>query len=500
MNALKAAVRKYLETSLVARIAIGIVVGAILAVLVPKAAFIGILGDLFVGALKSIAPVLVAVLVMSSLCQGSSKLDGRFGMVIFLYMLTTFLAAFIAVFFSFLFPQTLSLVAEGVEQAAPGGLGEVLKNLLMNIIVNPVQATASANYMGILFWAAAMGMALKKAASNTTRRFLSDISDAVSQCVHWIINLAPFGICGLVFSTVTGSGFKTFMSYGKLLVLLVGCMLTVSLIINPIIVGLILRANPYPLVWKCLRESGFTAFFTRSSAANIPVNMELCERLGLDKDVYSVSIPLGATINMDGAAITITIMTLAAANTMGIRVDFATALLLSVLSALAACGASGVAGGSLLLIPMACSLFGISNDVAMQVVGVGFIIGVVQDSVETALNSSGDVLFAATAEYAQWRKEGRPLPEILGGKPAADADRRSADAQEHSQDGRRNRPAGDSRRNKQSRNGQQDQNFSRDGQAFGETQNSQGRRKNRNPQNTYKSRRPRNPQKNRNPE
>ncbi len=415
MQSLKSIAKKYSETSLILRIAIGIVIGAILAVIVPKAAFIGIFGDLFVGALKSIAPLLVAVLVMSSLCQGSAKLDSRFGMVIFLYMLTTFLAAFIAVLFSFAFPQTLTLATETVEQVAPGGLGEVLYNLLMNIIVNPIQATVSANYMGILFWSAVMGMALKKTASEGTRRFLSDISDAVSQGVRWIINLAPFGICGLVFSTVTGSGFKTFMSYGKLLALLVGCMLTVSLIINPIIVGFILKANPYPLVFKCLRESGFTAFFTRSSAANIPVNMELCEDLGLDKDVYSVSIPLGATINMDGAAITITIMTLAAANTVGVNVSFATAFLLSVLSALAACGASGVAGGSLLLIPMACSLFGISQDIAMQVVGVGFIIGVVQDSVETALNSSGDVLFAATAEYAQWRKEGRPLPELLGG-------------------------------------------------------------------------------------
>ena len=398
MNALKSIAKKYSETSLILRIAIGIVIGAILAVALPKAAFIGIFGDLFVGALKAIAPVLVAVLVMSSLCQGSSKLDSRFGLVIFLYMLTTFLAAFIAVLFSFAFPQTLDLAVESVEQAAPGGLGEVLYNLLMNIIVNPLQATVSANYMGILFWSAIMG-----------------IAEAVSQGVRWIINLAPFGICGLVYSTVTGSGFKAFMGYGKLLAVLVGCMLTVSLIINPIIVGFILKANPYPLVWKCLRQSGFTAFFTRSSAANIPVNMELCEELGLDKDVYSVSIPLGATINMDGAAITITVMTLAAANTVGVNVSFGTALVLSVLSALAACGASGVAGGSLLLIPMACSLFGISPDIAMQVVGVGFIIGVVQDSVETALNSSGDVLFAATAEYAEWRKQGRPLPDILGG-------------------------------------------------------------------------------------
>ena len=414
----KTAAVKYNSVSLIARIVCGLIIGLLLGLLVPGAALIGVFGDLFVGALKSIAPVLVAVLVMSSLCQGSAKLDSRFGLVIFLYMLTTFLAAFIAVLFSFAFPQTLNLAVESAEQAAPGGLGEVLYNLLMNIIVNPLQATVSANYMGILFWSAILGMALKGIASETTKQFLSDIADAVSQGVRWIINLAPFGICGLVFSTVTDSGFKTFMGYGKLLAVLVGCMLTVSLIINPIIVGFILKANPYPLVWRCLRESGFTAFFTRSSAANIPVNMELCEELGLDKDVYSVSIPLGATINMDGAAITITVMTLAAANTVDIKVSFATALVLSVLSALAACGASGVAGGSLLLIPMACSLFGISQDIAMQVVAVGFIIGVVQDSVETALNSSGDVLFAATAEYAEWRKQGRPLPDFLGGNKA----------------------------------------------------------------------------------
>ena len=294
MSTLKSIAKKYSDTSLILRIAIGIVLGAILAVAIPQVSFISIFGDLFVGALKAIAPVLVAVLVMSSLCQGSAKLDSRFGLVIFLYMLTTFLAAFIAVLFSFAFPQTLNLAVESAEQAAPGGLGEVLYNLLMNIIVNPLQATVSANYMGILFWSAILGMALKGIASETTKQFLSDIADAVSQGVRWIINLAPFGICGLVFSTVTDSGFKTFMGYGKLLAVLVGCMLTVSLIINPIIVGFILKANPYPLVWRCLRESGFTAFFTRSSAANIPVNMELCEELGLDKDVYSVSIPLGA--------------------------------------------------------------------------------------------------------------------------------------------------------------------------------------------------------------
>ncbi|MBR1476723.1 MAG: serine/threonine transporter SstT [Lachnospiraceae bacterium] len=416
MKALKAIADKYNSASLIFRIFIGIVTGIILALIFPNATWISTLGDLFVGALKSIAPVLVAVLVSSSLCQGTGKLDRRFGMVILFYMLTTFLAAFVAVIVSFMFPVNLTLATEAGEQAAPGGVGEVLYNLLMNIIVNPIQATASANYMGILFWSAILGLTLKGIASDTTKTFLSDLADAVSQGVRWIINLAPFGICGLVFASVSGNGLNIFVTYGKLVALLVGSMLVVSLIIDPLIVAVSLHVNPYPLVWRCLKESGVTAFFTRSSAANIPVNMALCEKLGLDKDMYSVSIPLGATINMDGAAITITIMTLAAAHTVGISVDIPTALILSVLAALAACGASGVAGGSLLLIPMACSLFGISNDVAMQVVGVGFIIGVIQDSVETALNSSGDVMFAATAEYYQWRKEGKPLPEFLTGK------------------------------------------------------------------------------------
>ena len=413
MKAFKKVVEKYNSVSLIFRIFIGIVVGVVIALIFPGAPWISIFGSLFVGALKAIAPVLVAVLVSSALCQGAAKLDKRFGMVIFLYLITTLIASIVAVIASFVFPQTMVL-AEGVgEQTPPGGLGEVLSNLLMNIIVNPVQATASANYMGILLWSVIFGMALKKIASDTTKQMLSDFSDAVSQGVKWIINLAPFGICGLVYDSVSNNGLNIFIDYGKIVALLVGSMLTVSLVINPIIVAICLRCNPYPLVWRCIKESGFTAFFTRSSAANIPVNMELCEKLGLDKDVYSVSIPLGATINMDGAAITITIMTLAAANTVGVHVDIPTAFIMSFLAAVAACGASGVAGGSLLLIPMACSLFGISNDIAMQVVGVGFIIGVIQDSVETAINSSGDVLFAATAEYYEWRKQGKPLPDFL---------------------------------------------------------------------------------------
>ncbi|MBO4864630.1 MAG: serine/threonine transporter SstT [Eubacterium sp.] len=410
---MKKVIEKYNSFSLISRIFVGIVIGVILALLVPKATWIAIFGKLFVGALKAIAPVLVAVLVASALCQGAAKLDKRFGMVIFLYLITTLIAAFVAVIASFMFPQTMILAEGAGEQTPPGGLGEVLNNLLMSIIVNPIHATANANYMGILLWAVVFGIALKKVASDGTKQMLQDFSDAVSQGVKWIINLAPFGICGLVFDSVSSNGLNIFVDYGKIVALLVGCMLMVSLVINPIIVAICLRTNPYPLVWRCIKESGFTAFFTRSSAANIPVNMELCEKLGLDKDVYSVSIPLGATINMDGAAITITIMTLAAANTVGVQVDIPTAFIMSFLAAVAACGASGVAGGSLLLIPMACSLFGISNDIAMQVVGVGFIIGVIQDSVETALNSSGDVLFAATAEYYEWRKAGKELPDFM---------------------------------------------------------------------------------------
>ena len=362
--------------------------------------------------------MLVAVLVAASLCQRSAKLDGRFALVIFFYLFSTFLAACAAVGASFLFPQTIALT-EGVAQdtaAAPEGIGEVLGGLLKSIVDNPVQAVAHGNYLGILFWAVIIGMALKKFASDGTQEMMRNFSDAVTQVVRWIINLAPFGIMGLVFTSVSESGMDIFVDYGKLILILVGTMLTVALILNPLIVGIALRRNPYPLVLRCLRESGLTAFFTRSSAANIPVNLSLCEKLGLDRDMYSVSIPLGATINMDGAAVTITVMTLATVNTLGIKVSVPTAILLAFLSSLAACGSSGVTGGSLLLIPMACSLFGVSDAVSMQVVGVGFIIGVIQDSMETAINSSGDVLFTATAEYVLWKKQGRPLPPFLGGK------------------------------------------------------------------------------------
>ena len=403
---MKKLLKKWNDLSLIVRILIGLIIGVVLGLTVPGATYIGTLGNLFVGALKAIAPILVFVLVTSSLAQAKGGIGKKFGRIIFLYILTTFLAAVLAVFASFLFPVKLTL-ATAVEQAAPSGIGEVLAGLLNNIFTNPVVALSSANYVGILFWAVVLGLAFKKFAADSTKTFLSDLSDAVSQAVRWIINLAPLGIMGLIFTSVSTNGLSIFTDYGRLLLVLVGCMLTMFLIIDPIIMAIMLRKNPYPLIFRCFKESGITAFFTRSSAANIPVNMALCEKLGLNRDMYSVSIPLGATINMDGAAITITVMSLAAAYTMGVAVDIPTAILLSVLATLGACGASGVAGGSLLLIPMACSLFGISADVAMQVVGVGFIIGVIQDSVETALNSAGDVEFAATAEFMQWKKAGK---------------------------------------------------------------------------------------------
>ncbi len=417
MKVIKKTLRLYTDSSLILRIIIGIAVGVVLALLVPQATWISMGGVLFVGALKAIAPVLVAVLVMGSLCQSSAKLDGRFGLVIFLYLFSTYLASFTAVVASFLFPQTITLSDSLMAQstAAPDGLGEIVTSLLQSIIANPIEAVSGGNYLGILFWSIVIGMALKKFADEATQTLMTNLSDAITQVVRWIINLAPFGILSLVFSAVSESGFDIFVTYGKLMILLVCTMLTVALVINPLIVFLVLRRNPYPLVFRCIKGSGLTAFFTRSSAANIPVNMSLCEKLGLDRDMYAVSIPLGSTINMDGAAVTITVMALATAHTLGIEVSLPTAMLLSFLSALAACGTSGVTGGSLLLIPMACSLFGIPDSVSMQVVGVGFIIGVIQDSMETAINSSGDVLFTATAEYAQWKKQKKSLPTFLGG-------------------------------------------------------------------------------------
>ena len=415
---MKAIINFYNHMSLIIRILIGMIIGALIGMFYKSAVVIPLFGTLFVGALKAIAPILVFVLVVSALAQGSEKMDSKFGTVIALYMLSTLLAAVVAVAGSFILPQDMVFAEEYVAESVPQGVGEVLISVLTKMVANPIDAMINANYIGILLWAVILGLALKRIASDETKRMLQDASEAVSQAVRWVINLAPFGIMGLVYSTVSTNGLEIFTKYGKLLALLVGCMLAVALVVDPLIAFIYLKRNPYPLVFRCLRESGITAFFTRSSAANIPVNMALCEKLGLDKDMYSVSIPLGATINMDGAAITITVMTLCAAHTLGIAVDIPSAILLSVMATLAACGASGVAGGSLLLIPMACSLFGIPNEIAMQVVGVGFIIGVVQDSVETMINSSGDVMFAATAEYHQWIKEGRAdeLPTWLGGK------------------------------------------------------------------------------------
>ncbi len=399
----------YTKSPLILRIAIGLVIGICLGLWVPQAEFITIFGDIFVGALKAIAPVLVFTLVIASLSSAGEGIGKRFKKVVFFYMLSTFLAAVVAVVGSYMFKVTIPLAA-AAEQSAPTGLGEVFKTLISNMVMNPVQSILSANYVGILTWAIIFGLALRIGAGEKTKAVLADISNAVSKTVAWVIQLAPFGIMGLVYASISEYGIEIFTSYGQLLLVLVGCMIAVALIVDPLIVGISLKKNPYPLVFKCFKESGVTAFFTRSSAANIPVNMTLCEKLGLDKEYYSVSIPLGATINMDGAAITITVMSLAAAFSQGINVNIVLAILLSFVATLGACGASGVAGGSLLLIPMACSLLGVGQDIAMQVVAVGFIIGVVQDSLETAINSSGDVLFCATAEFLEWKKEGKKLP------------------------------------------------------------------------------------------
>ena len=389
---------KWSQTSLVLRILVGLIIGASLGLIVPQWTGISILGIVFISALKAIAPILVAVLVAASIAKAGGGLGPRFRVVISQYLLSTFIAALCAVIGSFLFPVTLQL-RDVVEGSAPGALTDVFSNLLTNMVTNPMLSMSQANYIGILFWAILIGIALKLKASQKTIDVVHDFSQVITQVVKWVIQFAPFGILGLVFSSVSESGLEVFTTYGHLVLLLVGCMLVNALIFNPLISFLMLRRNPYPLLFTCLKESGLQAFFTRSSAANIPINMNLCKKLGLDEDFYSVSIPLGATINMDGAAVTITVMTLAVAHTVGVDVSFTSALFLSIIATLAACGASGVAGGSLLLIPMACSFFNIGNDIAMQAVAVGFIIGVVQDSMETALNSSGDVFFTATAEY-----------------------------------------------------------------------------------------------------
>ena len=401
---MKNLLKRWNDTSLVLRILCGLILGVILGLAAPQATPVALLGDLFVGALKAVAPILVLFLVMTALSRHQEGQKTNMSQVIVLYLLGTFIDGCVAVVTSFLFPVTLELTAAQEQTAAPGGIGEVLHTLLMNLVANPVDALVNANYIGILAWAVLLGVALRKADPGT-KRALENIADAVSQVVRWVISCAPFGVMGLVFNSISQLGVESLLSYGKLILLLVGTMVFVALVVNPLIAFVFLRRNPYPLVLKCLWRSGLTAFFTRSSAANIPVNLKLCEELGLDEDTYAVSIPLGSTINMGGASITISILALAAAHTLGIQVDIFTAIILCVLSAVSACGASGVAGGSLLLVPLACSLFGISNDVAMQVVGVGFIVGVIQDSCETAINSSTDVLYTAVAELSQRREK-----------------------------------------------------------------------------------------------
>lgn len=385
--------------SIVKQIVAGLILGAIIGVAWPDAAAgVGVLGDLFVGALKAVAPILVLVLVAASIANKKRSESTHIRPILFLYLLGTFSAALVAVVASFLWPSVIQLKNLTDALSPPGSVVEVLRTLVMSAVDNPVAALLNANYIGILVWAVALGLALRSAHA-TTKNAMGDLSLGVSYIVHGVIRLAPIGIIGLVAAIVADSGIDALLGYVKLLAVLLGCMLFIALVVNPFLVFLRLRHNPYPLVFACLRESAVTAFFTRSSAANIPVNMRLAKRLGLPEETYSVSIPLGATINMAGAAVTITVLTLAAVNTLGIQVDLPTALLLSVVAAVCACGAAGVAGGSLLLIPLACSLFGISNDVAMQVVGVGFVIGVLQDSTETALNSSTDVLFTAAGSY-----------------------------------------------------------------------------------------------------
>lgn len=396
--------------SLVKQILVGLIAGIILALVSTQAALaVGLLGTLFVGALKAVAPVLVLMLVMASIANHKQGQKTSIRPILFLYLLGTFSAALIAVVVSFIFPSTLILATHTADITPPSGITEVLKGLLNSIIANPIHALLNANYIGILAWAVGLGIALRHAA-DTTKVLINDMSDAVTKVVRVVIRFAPLGIFGLVASTMAETGFGVLLGYAHLLVVLIGCMLVVALIVNPLIVYWKIRSNPYPLVFACLRESGVTAFFTRSSAANIPVNMEMCKKMNLHEDTYSVSIPLGATINMAGAAITITVLTLAAVHTLGIPVDLPTALLLSVVAAICACGASGVAGGSLLLIPLACGMFGIPNEIAMQVVAVGFIIGVLQDSAETALNSSTDVIFTAAACQADDARLANPDP------------------------------------------------------------------------------------------
>jgi serine/threonine transporter len=390
---------KIKSTGLVSQIIIAIILGSLLAVIAPEVAkSFSMFGSLFVSALKAVAPILVFFLVASSIANQKVNSDAELKPIIGLYLIGTLSAAFVAVGLSFLFPTTLTLDLVGASANPPQGLGEVLSTLAFKVVENPISALANGNFIAVLAWGLGLGFSLKHASSHT-KTTVHDFSEAISSIVRVVIRFAPIGIFGLVANTIATTGFSALAEYSQLVVILLSAMLIMALVINPLIVFLITKKNPYPLVFICLRESGITAFFTRSSAANIPVNMALCKKLDLHEDTYSVSIPLGATINMAGAAITITVLTLAAAHSLNVEVDFGTAILLSIVASISACGASGVAGGSLLLIPLACGLFGINEDIAMQVVAIGFIIGVIQDSAETALNSSTDVVFSAAASH-----------------------------------------------------------------------------------------------------
>lgn len=397
-------IKTWKKRNLIFKILCGIIVGSILGVVIPQATPIGYLGVLFVSALKAIAPILVFVLVMSSISQAGAGIESKFRNVILLYIISTLASAIVAVCVSFIFPLTVKLSEAYTATENTKSLAEIFGNLLQSVVENPVSALLSGNYLGILFWAIIIGFGLKQVANKETIAVVGNLSDAISNVVKWIIQFAPFGVMGIVFTTVSINGISIFTSYGKLILELVLTMMFVMLVSNPFIIFLCTRKNPFPLVFKCIRESAIPAFFTRSSAANIPVNMALCQRLGLDKNFYSVSIPLGSTINMNGAAVVITIMSLTLAHTLGVYVPITVAIFLAIISTLGACGTSGVAGGSLLLIPMACSFLGISSDISMQMVAVGFIVGVIQDSVETALNSSSDVTFTAVAEQMEEKK------------------------------------------------------------------------------------------------
>ena len=401
-------IQKWTESSLILKIIIVMILGVVLGIVVPQWSFIGFFGKVFVEALKSIAPLLVFILVASAISQAKTGVGSKFKIIIAIFLLMNFIAAVVATISCFIFPVSIHLSAASTA-VSPGGLADILGEMLLKIFSNPIKSLSEGEYLGILFWSIIIGIALRMVGSDTTKDLLNDIAEVFSKIVYFIIQFAPIGVMGLVFTSVCESGLSIFSQYGELILLIVGCILIMAFIINPLISALLLKRNPFPLVFTCLKESGVTAFFSRSSAANIPINMQLCEKLGLDRDFYSVTIPLGSTINTNGAAVTIAVMTLVACHTMGIPVHFSWAILLCVVTTLAACCASGVVGGSLLLIPLTCSLFGISQDISMQVVAVGFIISVIQDSFETALNSASDVLFTAATEYYMRAKNGEPV-------------------------------------------------------------------------------------------